>query len=152
MRRNRIRSLLLVLASFILVGWMIYLLKALPTSYRAEHWNVAWFGYDLGMTVTLLATSWALWNHRQAAIPGAMITATFLIIDSWFDVVTSKPGWDFKIALSSAIVVELPTAFLLIQFSRNAVLKSIKNAHVHAGIEVTSQSLWKTRLLIFEED
>ena len=152
MPRNKIQSVLLVFASISLVGWMSYLLWALPKSYRAEHWNVAWFGYDFGMTITLLATSWALWNMRQVAIPGAMISATFLIIDSWFDVITSNPGWDFNLALLSAFLIELPTSYVLFQFSRKAVRRSIRNAHNKAGRELVSESLWKTPLMIFDEE
>jgi hypothetical protein len=131
---------------------MIYILDALPTSYRAEHWNVAWFGYDFAMLITLLSTSWALWNKRQAAIPGAMVSATFLVIDSWFDVVTSNPGWDLKLAIASASLIELPTAFLLLRFSRNAIRNSIQNAHTRAGMDSLSPSLWKTPLTIFEKE
>lgn len=131
---------------------MFYLLKALPNSYRAEHWNVAWFGYDFGMIITLLATSWALWNMRQVAIPGAMISTTFLVIDSWFDVITSNPGWDHKLALLSAFFIELPTAYLLLQFSRKAIRRSIRNAHKEAGRHLVSDSLWKTPLMIFGEE
>lgn len=145
----KIHSLLLVLAAFVLIGWIVYLLKALPDSYRATHWNVAWVGYDFAMTTTLLTTSWALWKQRQVAIPGAMVSATFLIIDSWFDVVTSNPGWDQKVALASALFIELPAALLLFRFSRIAVRKSIENAHKKAGRELESTSLWKTPLLIF---
>lgn len=145
----KIHSLLLVLAALVLIGWIVYLLKALPDSYRATHWNVAWVGYDFAMTATLLTTSWALWKQRQVAIPGAMVSATFLIIDSWFDVVTSNPGWDQKVALASALLIELPAAFLLFRFSQIAVRKSIENAHNKAGRELASRSLWKTPLLIF---
>ncbi len=131
---------------------MIYILNVLPSSYRAEHWNTAWFGYDFGMLLTLLSTSWALWNKRQAAIPGALVSSTFLVIDSWFDVITSNPGWDFKIAVLSASLIELPTSFLLVRFSRKAIRSSIHNAHLKAGMESLSPSLWKTPLMIFDQE
>lgn len=148
----KIHSVLLVLAALVLIGWIAYLLKALPDTYRATHWNVAWIGYDFAMTATLLTTSWALWKQRQVAIPGAMVSATFLTIDSWFDVVTSNPGWDQKVALASALFIELPAAFLLFRFSQKAVHKTIENAHNKAGRELASRSLWKTPLLIFRNE
>ncbi len=151
MQRHRIQSMLLVIASVSLVAWMIYILNALPTSYRAEHWNVAWFGYDFAMLTTLIATSWALWNRRQASISGAMVSATFLVIDSWFDVITSNPGWDFRLAISSACFIEIPTAYVLVRFSKNAIRHSIHNAHSRAGMDALSPSIWKTPLMIFED-
>ena len=149
-KSNQVQSIMLVIASLSLFGWVFYLLTALPTSYRAAHWNLAWVGYDLGMSITWLGTSWALWKRRQAAIPGSMISATFLLVDAWFDVVTSNPGWDFRLALTLAIFLEIPAAFLLFRFSRNAVRRSIKNAHDQAGIEIVSVSLWRTPLMIFD--
>ena len=149
---HRVQSLLLVVSSLILAGWIIYLMSALPNSYRAAHWDIAWVGFDIAMMIVLLATSWALWNRRQAAIPGAMVSGTFLIIDSWFDVVTSNPGLDFKIALASAIFIELPSAFLLFRFSRMAVRRSILNAHQKAGRQASTISIWRTPLMIFDKE
>ena len=146
-KSHQLQSVLLVIASLSLFGWIFYLLSALPDSYHAAHWNLAWVSYDFGMSITWLGTSWALWKRRQAAIPGAMISATFLIVDAWFDVVTSNPGWDFRLALTLAIFLELPAAFLLFRFSRNAVRRSIQNAQAQAGIEVVSISLWRTPLM-----
>ena len=152
LKSHPLQSVLLIVASLSLFGWIFYLLTALPDSYHAAHWNLAWVGYDFGMSVTWLATSWALWKKRQAAIPGAMISATFLVVDAWFDVVTSNPGWDFRLALFLALFLELPAAFLLFRFSRNSVRRSIQNAHRQAGIEVISVSLWKTPLAFFDEE
>lgn len=151
-KSHQLQSVLLIVASLSLFGWIFYLLTALPDSYHAAHWNLAWVGYDFGMSLTWLGTSWALWKKRQAAIPGAMISATFLVVDAWFDVVTSNPGWDFRLAIFLALFLELPAAILLFRFSRNSVRRSIQNAHRQAGIEVTSVSLWRTPLAFFDEE
>jgi hypothetical protein len=144
-------SVLLLVSCIGLVGWIGYLILALPTSYRADNWDLAWVGFDLGMLATLLTTSWAIWKSRQVAIPGAMISATFLIIDSWFDVITSNAGIDFKIASFSALLIELPAAVMLFEFSRRAIRQSIHNAHRRAGVETESLSLWKTHLTMFKD-
>ncbi len=151
-RHLKLNSLFLFMASLILAGWIFYLVFALPPSYRAEHWDLAWVGFDCAMLASLITTSWAMWKRRQIAIPGAMVCATFLIIDSWFDVVTSNQGTDFKIALLTALFIELPSALLLFRFSRAAVRQSIRNAHDHAGVEIVSVSLWRTPLMIFERE
>ncbi len=151
-RQLKLNSILLLIASIILTGWIIYLVFALPPSYRARHWDLAWVGFDLAMLSSLMTTGWAMWKRRQIAIPGAMVSATFLIIDSWFDVVTSNQGVDFNIALASALLIEIPSAILLFRFSRAAVRRSIRNAHVQAGVEIVSLSLWRTPLMIFERE
>ena len=81
-RYLRTLSAFLLLSSLGLVGWIGYLIIKLPTSYRANNWDLAWVGFDIGMLITLLMASWAIWKSRQVAIPGAMISGTFLVIDS----------------------------------------------------------------------
>ncbi len=148
----KVMQRLLLLSCLVLAGWMIYLMVDLPTSYRAENWDVAWIGFDAAMLTTLSATTWAIWRRRQLAIPAAMVSSTFLVIDSWFDVTTSQSGVDFKLALATAFFVELPLAFLLVGFSRRSIRQSLTNAHKRAGIEVISLSLRKTHLSIFDSD
>ena len=147
----KVIGVLIVLASSLLTAWIFYLIFALPTTYRAENWDVAWIGFDIAMLICLAATAWAILKRRQLAIPGAMVSATFLVIDSWFDVITSQAGLDFKLALASALFVEIPSAIFLFGFGRRAMRQSLLNAHRHAGIEVVTVSLFKTRLMIFEE-
>lgn len=141
---------LLVFVPVVLLGWIIYLLTDLPVSYRAQNWDIAWLGYDLAMLMSLSTTAWAFWNRRQLAIPAAIISATFLVVDAWFDVVTSQRGFDLEAALVSALVMELPLAAYLIHFSRRAIRYSILNAQLHAGVEVVTISLVRTPLALFD--
>ena len=142
----------LVLVALILAAWMVYLIIQLPTSYRAQNWDVAWVGFDFAMLASLLVSVWAIWKRRQLAIPAAMVTATLLVVDSWFDVVTSQAGLDLNTALLSAVFVELPLAFLLLNFSRRLIHQSIANAHRRAGIEIVAISLARTPLTIFDDE
>ena len=149
---NHVRtSLLLFFTSVGLIAWLIYLSVSLPNSYRANHWNLAWVGFDVAMVLALLLTSWAIWKKRQIAIPAALVSATFLVIDSWFDVVTSNPGWDLKLAIILAIL-SCTLAVFLFRFSRRAIRRSLRNAYLRAGRELLSESLWRTPLMIFERD
>ena len=149
---NHVRtSLLLFFTSVGLIAWLIYLSVSLPNSYRANHWNLAWVGFDVAMVLALLLTSWAIWKRRQIAIPAALVSATFLVIDSWFDVVTSNPGWDLRLAILLAIL-SCTLALFLFRFSRRAIRRSLRNAYLRAGRELMSESLWRTPLMIFERD
>ena len=143
-------SFTLFFAALGLIGWIIYLGISLPTTYRANHWNIAWIGFDIAMVGNFLLTSWALWKRRQVAIPAAMVTATFLIIDSWFDVVMSNPGADLELSITLAVISTFG-AVQLYRFSRRAMRQSIRNAYEQAGREMTSNALWRTPLMIFEQ-
>ncbi|NNN01008.1 MAG: hypothetical protein HKL86_04165 [Acidimicrobiaceae bacterium] len=142
----RFTERLLIFVIVVLLAWIIYLMLDLPVTYRAQNWDVAWIGFDLGMLVSLGATAWALWYRRQLAIPAAIISATFMVIDAWFDVVTSQAGFDLDAALLSAFLVELPLAAYLTYFARRAIRFSIINARRNAGLEVVTVSLIRTPL------
>ncbi len=147
----RFTERLLIFVTLALVAWIVYLVLDLPVSYRAQNWDIAWIGFDLGMLVSLGATAWALWYRRQLAIQAAIISATFLAIDAWFDVVTSHAGFDRDAALLSALVVEVPLAIYLAYFSRRAIRFSIANARRNAGLQVVTLSLLRTPLAFVDD-
>ena len=149
--RSGISSLILFLAAIGLIGWIIYLGLSLPNSYRADHWDIAWVGFDIVLVATFLLTSWALWKRRQIAIPAAMVSATLLIVDSWFDVVMSNSGKDLDLSATLAVISTVG-AIQLFRFSRRAMRLSIQNAYRQAGMELTSNALWRTPLMIFERE
>jgi hypothetical protein len=60
----------------------------------------------------LLATAWAAWRQRAVLILFAIIMATLLIVDAWFDVTTARRG-DFLQSLLLAVFAEIPLAALL---------------------------------------
>src|SRR4029453_13268860 len=65
----------------------------------SSSWDVAWAGFDAGLFATLAATGWAAWRHAWWVQAGAIATATLLVVDVWFDVVTASGG-----ALAGGIV------------------------------------------------
>ena len=106
----------LVGASVGILAWTITLPFYLPDSYNVRNWNYAWIGFDVGMWLSVLVTTWAIWKMRQIVIPFSFISATFFIIDAWFDIMTSAGGGDFWQALCLGIFLELPCAAFLFWF------------------------------------
>ena len=101
-----------------LVPWIIYLALTLPNRTIASHYRIAWVGFDVALVVALARTAWlALKGKRQMEIP-AVVSATLLVVDAWFDIMTSRPGAAQMEALFLAVFVELPTAFLALYLSR----------------------------------
>jgi hypothetical protein len=82
----------LVLAAAALVPWIAILARTLPPRVVSHHWDVAWIGFDVGLVVALGATGWATLRRRPWLQGAAMASATMLVVDAWFDVVTSAPG------------------------------------------------------------
>jgi hypothetical protein len=113
-RLRKWRLLLLVACIAVLVPWTVYLGVTLPSRYVARHWVATWVGFDILLMVMLTATGIAGWRRRQLVFPTAFASGVLLICDAWFDVMTSQPGADLIQAVLSALLIELPLAFVFI--------------------------------------
>jgi hypothetical protein len=95
-----------------LVPWILYLTFTLPARHLTVHYDLAWVGFDVGLTVSLAATAWAALRGSRWLVPFAAVSGTMLCCDAWFDVVTSHGGDDLLQAIAEAAVAELPLAAL----------------------------------------
>ncbi len=87
----------------------MYLGFSLPSRQLSPHYNIAWAGFDVLLLVTLGATGhFALRRSRYLAVTSAA-AATLLVVDAWFDIMTS-PRDQIAQALILAALVELPLA------------------------------------------
>jgi hypothetical protein len=106
------------LFSLVMVPWTIYLAITLPARQPSPDYDVAWTGFDIMLAIALASTAWfALrrsWNLSTAAIA----TATLLVIDAWFDCVTS-PWRQRPQAIALAVFIELPLAAVCIWLSQH---------------------------------
>jgi hypothetical protein len=113
----RLRSLvrrygpwLLVALGIGLVPWALLLAYLLPSRKVADHWDIAWVGFDIVLATLLLATAIAF--VRKLPFRGSLAAATgaLLVADAWFDVVTSNPGKERVLAVVLAVLGEIPLA------------------------------------------
>lgn len=95
-----------------LIPWILYLTFTLPSRHVTFHYDLAWVGFDIGLTASFVATAWAVLRGSPRLVPLAAVTGTMLVCDAWFDVVTSHGGHDLAQALLSAGLAELPLAAL----------------------------------------
>lgn len=118
--RARISWLYLCFA-VVLIPWTAYLAVTLPQRSIARHYDFAWVGYDGIIVLALARTAYLAWRGSRFVVMPAVATATLLIADAWFDVITSS-GRDNRIqAIVLAVLVELPTAALSIILARRAL-------------------------------
>jgi hypothetical protein len=96
----------------LLVPWILYLTFTLPARHVTVHYDLAWVGFDVGLTVAVAATAWAVLRGSQWLVPFAAVTATMLCCDAWFDITTSHTGKELWEALAEAGIAELPLAAL----------------------------------------
>ena len=101
----------LALIALGLVPWAIWLTTVLPSHEVADHWDLAWGGFDLLLAAALLATAVAAWRGSPLVEAAAASAGTLLVVDAWFDLLTSGDR-DLPYAIVLAVVAELPLAAL----------------------------------------
>ena len=109
----------LLLCVLVLIPWTGFLFATLPRHYVANHWRLAWGGFDVILGLALASTAVLVVRRSHLAEVTATITGTLLCCDAWFDVLTSRGMTDMTQALVSAFLVELPLAALCFWTARN---------------------------------
>ena len=102
----------LIVAGLGMIPWLFVLATQLPGSTTAWHWPAAWVGLDGLEALGLLGTGLLLARRDGRYRLAAMATATLLLTDAWFDVLTSAPGREQLTAIAMAACPELPVAAL----------------------------------------
>ena len=121
------------LAGIVLVPWILVLVRSLPSTHAAAHWDIAWGGFDLALAFLLFGVAVAAWRRSPWLEGAATAAAALLAVDAWFDVLTSSSHVELAIAIAEAAIVELPLALLLILLARDT-------ERVLAGISRSSGS------------
>lgn len=96
----------------ILLPWTIYLSIKLPTRELSRDWDVVWAGFDIFIIFLMALTAYFAARKSIWIILSASALGTSLLVDGWFDVLTSRPGTDKLHSLLLAIFVELPVALI----------------------------------------
>lgn len=101
------------------VPWTVYLAVTLPEHASTNNYRDAWVGFDIGLIGLLLLTAVLGYRGSRYVEMTATATATALLIDAWFDVMTAPGTSDLVIALLTALLGELPMAALCLWTARN---------------------------------
>jgi hypothetical membrane protein len=108
------------LSALVLVPWVVLLVRMLPSAHVAPRWDIAWGGFDIALALLLLAVAIAA-RRRSAWLEGAATAAAaLLVVDAWFDVLTSRTHTELGVAIAEAVVVELPLAVVCLLLARQA--------------------------------
>jgi hypothetical protein len=106
-------------AALAIVPWIVYLGFELPERSTSQHYNLAWVGFDVLLLFAMARTALFAWQGRRQVQLPAVATATLLIVDAWFDVMTASSGWPLTQALLFAFLLELPIAAMAMYIARN---------------------------------
>ena len=112
-------GMLFAAAALVLVPWVVFLVRALPSNHRSAHWDVAWGGFDIALALLLVGVAVAAWRRSPWLEGAATAAATLLFVDAWFDVLTASSRSELVIAIVEAAVVELPIAVFCLLLARS---------------------------------
>ena len=114
-RGRKLGLLVSVVSCTVLVGWIVVLVLTLHRSFHTHHWRAAWVGFDFILLLAFAATGWAFWRGRQIVIACLIVTGTLLCCDAWsgLPILDADFSSDVWISVASALLVELPVAFLM---------------------------------------
>ncbi len=112
-------GVLFAAAALVLVPWVIFLVRALPSDHRSAHWDVAWGGFDTALALLLVAVAIAAWRRSPWLEGAATAAAALLFVDAWFDILTSSSRSELITAIVEAAVVELPVAVFCLFLARS---------------------------------
>jgi hypothetical protein len=145
-RRRWLALALLVSCCAWLVPWTVVLAFTLPQHFTSGQWAVAWIGFDVGLTLAIGGTAFAIWKRLQIAIFGQIVSGTLLLCDAWFDVWLSWGSGEFLFSVLTALLGELPLAVLFFLGARQLVLLTIHALWIREGRVGPEPRLWQVRL------
>ena len=145
LRRQRRLALLVSAACCVaLAVWIVVIAATLPRHFNAHHWRGVWVNFDVFLLAAFAATAWAIWRERQVLILLLVGIGTMLCCDAWFDVGTSLATPDLWISLGSALVAELPLAFLAFAGARR-LLRATVDASLRVPVAAAAQAMETAR-------
>jgi hypothetical protein len=103
-----------------IIPWIVYLAMTLPERQRAVDYDIAWVGYDAAMAAVMAALAYCALRRKPATGAFAAVAATMLLIDAWFDIVTTDDRQDLMFAILSAVLAEIPLAIVCAWVAFNA--------------------------------
>jgi hypothetical protein len=94
------------------IPWTAYLAVTLPEHVQTRNYRAAWVGFDVGLILLLLLTAHLAYLGQRHVALAATATATALVIDAWFDIVTAPDMPHLAVAVLTALLGEMPLAGL----------------------------------------
>ena len=107
---------LFALCALVLVPWTVYIGESLPQRQLSPHYDVSWVGFDMMLLVALAATAFFALRRSRYLSMAATATAALLVVDAWFDLMTTPSG-QIAQSIVLAAAVELPLAAVCIWLS-----------------------------------
>jgi hypothetical protein len=108
------------LFSLILLPWTVYIAVSLPARQLSPNYNIAWAGFDVILLGALASTAYFALRRSRYLSTAAAATAALLVVDAWFDVMTT-PSHERVQSILLCVIVELPLAAVCFWLSHHSL-------------------------------
>jgi hypothetical protein len=102
------------------VPWVVFLAVTLPRHATFAHYRGVWVGFDLALVAVLATTAVLAWRGRPQVTMSATAAATMLLVDAWFDVLTTRRGNGLWVSVLLAGGAEIPLALICLWIALHA--------------------------------
>jgi len=116
--RSRRMAMAYAAAAVLLIPWTVYLAVTLPRRDIDTHYRGAWVGFDILLVVAILLTAFYAFRMDDRVQLPATATATLLIVDAWFDIMTAGHRSSLYQAVLMALCIEIPAAIFSLYLAR----------------------------------
>lgn len=111
-----------IAGAVILIPWIIVLMTSTPQEFGlVKHWKVVWVGFDCFLVTGFALTAYRVATRSPRGAITAACTGTMLLVDAWFDILTSRRPTEQLLAVLMALFAEVPCALICFFVSRRIV-------------------------------
>jgi len=104
----------------VLIPWDALMFSVPQVVDVPKHWVLVWGGFDCFLILGFAVTAFRLITRSPKGAVTAAMTGTMLLIDAWFDVLTTHRGGQL-VSILMAIFAEIPCALICFYVSRRIV-------------------------------
>ena len=126
----------------VLIPWDVLMFSVPQVVNVPKHWVLVWGGFDCFLILGFAVTAFRLMTRSPKGAVTAAMTGTMLLIDAWFDVLTTHRGGVW-VSILMAVFAEIPCALICFYVSRRIVklFEQAKDYLAEAGFVVRNGRL-----------
>ena len=123
--------------AIVLIPWIVLMFTVPQVVNVPKHWELVWGGFDCFLVLGFGVTGFRLITRSPKGAVTAAMTGTMLLVDAWFDVLTTHRGGQL-VSVLMAIFAEIPCALICFYASRRIVtlFEQAKDYLAEAGFVV----------------
>jgi hypothetical protein len=123
--------------ALVLIPWIVLMFTVPSVTNVPKHWELVWGGFDCFLVLGFGVTAFRLITRSPRGAVTAAMTGTMLLIDAWFDVLTTHRGGQI-VSILMAVFAEIPCALICFAVSRRIVrlFEQAKDYLAEAGFQV----------------